>query len=106
LRHYAPNARLILTKGSEEGLSAALNQADSKFRNGVLLPADWQVRMNRFMVQRWAEWTDADGLAATLFVGLRALDASGAEQIYCPLPDAGGLRDAIRDRLEKAARQV
>jgi L-threonylcarbamoyladenylate synthase len=35
---------------------------------------------------------------------LRALDDSGVSVILCPLPEAGGIRDAIRDRLQKAAR--
>ena len=49
--------------------------------------------------------TSPDRLAATLFAGLRALDGRGVNHIVCPLPAPGGVYDAIRDRLMKAARE-
>ncbi len=106
LRHYAPNARLILVEGSEESLRAALTSSNHTSRRGVLLPTDWELDEGGPIIQTWAAWTNADALAATLFAGLRALDACGVEVIYCPLPPAGGVRNAIRDRLEKAARKA
>ena len=35
---------------------------------------------------------------------VQALDDRGVTIILCPMPLSGGLNDAIRDRLEKAAR--
>jgi L-threonylcarbamoyladenylate synthase len=71
----------------------------------VLLPIGWPVPENA-IVQSWAAWEHPGRLAATLFAGLRALDARGVEQIVCPLPPAGGVYEAIRDRLMKAAREA
>jgi L-threonylcarbamoyladenylate synthase len=57
------------------------------------------------VVERWGRWDDAATLAAGLFAGLRELDDRGVAVILCPLPEAGGLGDALRDRLRKAARE-
>jgi L-threonylcarbamoyladenylate synthase len=53
----------------------------------------------------WGEWDEPEQLAARLFAGLRELDDRGVAVILCPLPEAGGLGDALRDRLRKAARE-
>ena len=53
---------------------------------------------------RWGPWGDGEILARRLFAGLRELDERGVEVIVCPVPEAGGLGEALRDRLEKAAR--
>jgi L-threonylcarbamoyladenylate synthase len=102
IRHYAPRARLVLVEGSLSALQAAL-AAIHVGKIGVLLPEDWALKGDA-VVQRWGRWDNPEALAARLFAGLRALDDLGVAVILCPLPEAGGIRDAIRDRLEKAAR--
>jgi len=106
IRHYAPRARVVLVEGTPDAVRskvAELAAGDSK-STGVLLPIGWQVPENE-IVQLWAAWDQPGRLAATLFAGLRALDARDVEYIVCPLPAPGGVRDAIRDRLLKAARE-
>jgi L-threonylcarbamoyladenylate synthase len=106
IRHYAPRARMVLVEGSLAALQVALAEAEVAAHGGkigVLLPEDWILNADA-VVQSWAGWNDPDALAAGLFAGLRALDDSGVSVILCPLPEAGGIRDAIRDRLQKAAR--
>jgi L-threonylcarbamoyladenylate synthase len=106
IRHYAPRARMVLVEGSLAALQAVLTEAEAAARGGkigVLLPEGWTVDADA-VVQSWARWNDPDALAAGLFAGLRALDDYGVSVILCPLPEAGGIRDAIRDRLQKAAR--
>jgi L-threonylcarbamoyladenylate synthase len=114
IRHYAPRARLVLVEGSGNALLAALyaalvaavRAADvSGTSVGVLLPEDWELQADA-VVERWGRWNDHEALAAGLFAGLRALDDRGVAVILCPLPEAGGLADAIRDRLQKAARSA
>jgi len=56
------------------------------------------------VVFRWGAWDDAETLARLLFAGLRVLDGRGVKAIVCPVPEMGGLGEAVRDRLEKAAR--
>jgi L-threonylcarbamoyladenylate synthase len=104
LRHYAPRAMLHLVEGTPSALNAAVEAiSDVPGKTGVLLPTDWSLD-GAALIEPWARWDDAEALAATLFAGLRTLDAHGAERILCPLPAPGGLRDALRDRLQKAAR--
>jgi L-threonylcarbamoyladenylate synthase len=55
-------------------------------------------------VWRWGPWNDAKILARLLFAGMRMLDGRGVKAIVCPMPAMGGLGDALRDRLGKAAR--
>jgi L-threonylcarbamoyladenylate synthase len=101
IRHYAPRARLVLVEGSAEALQAAIDGQGAKV--GVLLPQGWSVDGDT-VIESWGTWDDPETLAAGLFAGLRALDESGVSVILCPLPEVGGIRDAIRDRLQKAAR--
>lgn len=103
IRHYAPHARMVLAGGSEEDLASALRAQRRGERVGVLLPIGWSIVADA-VVQPWARWGDLESLAAMLFAGLRALDDRGVTVILCPMPEAGGIADAIRDRLEKAAR--
>ena len=107
IRHYAPEVSLILADGDAAALQAqielALPQISGKI--GVLLPADWTLaEQARVDVERWGVWDNAATLAAGLFAGLRALEGRGVALMICPLPDGGGLGDALRDRLGKAAR--
>jgi L-threonylcarbamoyladenylate synthase len=110
IRHYAPRARMALVAGSaaalNDALQAALQQSGSNAPSasvGVLLPIGWELPGDAIL-QSWGRWDDPKGLAATLFAGLRALDDRGVSLILCPLPEPGGIADAIRDRLQKAAR--
>jgi L-threonylcarbamoyladenylate synthase len=107
IRHYAPRARLVLVEGSATALNQSLHDALARKTEqiGVLLPIGWHLD-GVALVEPWATWNDEAALAAALFAGLRALDDRGVTTILCPMPLSGGLNDAIRDRLEKAARQA
>ena len=108
IRHYAPRARLVLVDGSAAALQTALHAAGSDAPNvslGILLPEGWSLEAD-VILQPWSRWDDPESLAATLFSGLRALDDCGVSLILCPLPEPGGIADAIRDRLQKAARSI
>ena len=99
MRHYAPRARLVLVSNEGE-----LQDAVAGFENvGVMLPEGWSAgaAVRGFC---WGDWNDPTALARRLFAGLRELDEAGVAVIVCPVPEKGGLGDALRDRLEKAAR--
>ena len=95
IRHYAPRATLVLVEAWVEPPQAGAEA-------GVMLPEGWQVPAGA-VVYAWGRWEDLETLAARMFAGLRELDDRGVEAIVCPLPAAGGLGDALRDRLRKAA---
>jgi len=101
MRHYAPRARLVLVEGRRQMLEEIAKHPGAEV--GVMLPDGWD--FGAAAVQfRWGPWGDADTLARLLFLGLRMLDQRGVKVIVCPVPQMGGLGDALRDRLEKAAR--
>ena len=103
MRHYAPNARLLLVDSPADLLSA-LSTAEEQGPTGVMLPDGWDggTAAHRFA---WGPWNAPTVLARRLFAGLRELDAHGVKTILCPLPqDTGGINAALRDRLLKAAR--
>jgi L-threonylcarbamoyladenylate synthase len=107
IRHYAPRARLELVAPHVDAVAEAVDRAEPLYgpgKIGVLLPRDWEFIDGAVVMELWAKWHDTEGLAAGLFAGLRALDARGVGLIVCPLPEPGGLGDALRDRLLKAAR--
>jgi L-threonylcarbamoyladenylate synthase len=101
MRHYAPRARLVLVAGQRELLDEV--EKYSRDEVGVMLPDDWDAA-SAGAVFRWGPWSDAEILARLLFRGLRMLDDRGMKVIVCPVPQMGGLGEALRDRLEKAAR--
>ena len=107
LRHYAPEVPLRLSGPDAASLQNSLTKIRQHFSGtlGVLLPAPWRLAANyNAILQPWGLWSDPEQLAAGLFAGLRALEKLGVAAIVCPLPDPGGLREALRDRLLKAAK--
>ena len=102
LRHYAPRARLVLVVGQREMLEEIAKNPGAE--TGVMLPDDWAGGAAG-VVFRWGPWSHVETLARLLYFGLRSLDERGAQVIVCPVPAmSGGLAEALRDRLEKAAR--
>lgn len=85
--HYAPRARLRLDAASAREGEAYLGFGAAAAPRGLTLSASG----------------DLIEAAANLYAHLRALDASGVDAIaVAPIP-AGGLGEAIRDRLARAA---
>jgi L-threonylcarbamoyladenylate synthase len=112
IRHYAPRARLVLVSDVsrpgglvERDLVAAIEELPGLPSHvGVMLPDGWDASCAA-LVYRWGPWDDGETLARRLFAGLRELDEAGASVIVCPVPEMGGIGEAIRDRLRKAARE-
>ncbi len=108
LRHYAPEAQLILMDVWEtsQDLRAAVQRFGAN-RVGIMLPEEFSGDLGWLRTEAevfaWGRFSDLEQLAQRLFAGLRALDAAGCSVILCPLPPASGIGVAIRDRLRKAA---
>jgi L-threonylcarbamoyladenylate synthase len=75
-------------------------------RVGVMLPAEVAAPAEAAAVFAWGRWAAPEEMARELYAGLRALDGQSCTVILCPLPPAGGIGAAIRDRLLKAAQQI
>ena len=103
LRHYAPRARLVLFNPLEsapefEGASVGLMRAEGLPDAGISGAANPHAA-----VYPWGRWSHPEELAQRLFAGLRYLDGMGCDVILCPVPLGGGIAEAMRDRLRKAA---
>jgi L-threonylcarbamoyladenylate synthase len=102
MRHYAPSARIVLVPGQKELLAEVAKFAAPEV--GVMLPDGWDAGAAQ-MTFRWGPWEKSEILARLLYFGFRLLDERGVKVIVCPIPTADGpLGDAVRERLEKAAR--
>ena len=104
IKHYAPRARLVLVDAPLSEIEARLGELakhSAGERVGVMLPAELRAPAGA-EVFAWGRWDALEELARELYAGLRALDAMGCSVILCPLPPAGGIGAAIRDRLGKA----
>ena len=101
MRHYAPRARVVLVDGQKALLEEIARHDGAEV--GVMLPDEWQYGSAGVQF-RWGPWDDAEILARLLYFGLRLLDSRGVKVIVCPVPATEGLGEALRDRLEKAAR--
>jgi L-threonylcarbamoyladenylate synthase len=109
LRHYAPRARLVLVDCELAEMGARLAEAALMRmgqRVGVMLPAEVAAPAEAAAVFAWGRWAAPEEMARELYAGLRALDGQSCTVILCPLPPAGGIGAAIRDRLLKAAQQI
>jgi L-threonylcarbamoyladenylate synthase len=100
LRHYAPRARLVLfypPEGPPDLDASAVGLMRAERVPGAAEGTGYAA------VYPWGRWSHPEELAQRLFAGLRYLDGMGCEAILCPVPEGGGIAEAIRDRLRKAA---
>lgn len=109
LRHYAPQARLVLVDGPLSELNSMLARVARSCRGeqlGIMLPGELTAPagLDSSRIYQWGLWASPVEMARLLYAGLRALDAQKCTVILCPLPPAEGVGAAIRDRLRKAAR--
>ncbi len=106
LRHYAPDAPLVLVDAPLGELGRRLAAAArllSGERIGVMLPAGVAAPHGAVCFP-WGRWAALDDLARSLYAGLHSLDSQGCTIILCPVPPPEGIGVAIRDRLFKAAK--
>ena len=91
--HYSPDAEVY---GVEYGTKPQINR-DGK--TGVLSYGEQNIDADIIL----HGGGNAEEYAACLFYNLREFDARGAKTIYAVLPPPGGMGDAVRNRLLKAA---
>ncbi len=107
VRHYAPRARLLLVSPDEDAEHTLAEPVTAVLRQGLsvgaLLPDGWALPPGCPWFA-WGDWSAPEQLAQQVFAGLRSLDERGVAVIVCPVPSGKGIAEAIRDRLEKAAR--
>lgn len=96
--HYAPDARLVLVSEAE------LAPTIERYRDTALaVLALASVAIDVTGVTVLPQPHDVDDFARVLYARLREADAARIEILVVVLPPAGGIGDAIRDRLRRAA---
>lgn len=109
VRHYAPRARLILVDGEGARQRVEFERAARRSEQageavGLMLPDGFPTASlgPSAKIYQWGRWDREKELAQQLYAGLRWLDAAGVTVIVCPMPAAGGIGVAMRDRLLRA----
>jgi L-threonylcarbamoyladenylate synthase len=93
--HYAPRAGVKVISQVDQ-----LDQHGADV--GFLGPSEQEVPPGVVRLPTVTPYT-ADGVAAVLYARLREADDLGLRLLYVVEPIEGGLRDAVRDRLQRAA---
>ncbi len=111
IRHYAPQARMVLVCGGgaeqvEAFRRTVLEAVAAGDQVGAMVPDRFAaaVRGSGAKVFDWGRWEVPEELGQRLYGAMRALDAEGVKVIVCPLPADEGVGRAICDRLRKSAR--
>lgn len=98
--HYAPAARVVVADAADAPAVVARSLADG-LRVAVL--ADPSVPVPGGALPLRPAGTGVAHYARALYELLRRADAEGAQLVVAVPPPAGGLGDAVRDRLRRAA---
>jgi L-threonylcarbamoyladenylate synthase len=96
-RHYAPSTPLFLLP---ECLEEAVEAVSHESRKHAVLCPDEEASLFSSTVTFGATPSE---MAAQIFGAIRKADALGMEILFARLPKAGGISDAVRDRLCRAA---
>ena len=93
--HYAPAVPMELVEA--DALDGILDRMPDGERIGLVAPFDHGHR------PRWRLPPEAAGYGALLYSTLREADTAGIDRLLVVPPETGALRDAVVDRLTKAA---
>ena len=88
--HYSPAATVVLADSVDQATTGS----------GLIAYAELPTPPG---VVRLASPIDAADFARQLYQGLRDADTQGLAQVYVVAPTDGGIADAVRDRLQRAA---
>ena len=104
LKHYSPRARLLLFRGEDAAVYAAMRAEIARHSQvGLLLSQRDAEQFHDLDIQIESLGKDNHQAAERLFAGLRALDKAGAAVILARAPEQRGLGLALHDRLLRAA---
>ncbi len=100
-KHYAPKARVIILKGSDEQYIRYVNSADQSKVGAICYDEDAE-RLNVPFFSLGPK-NDAAAQAKNLFSVLRSVDDAGIEIAYARCPSINGVGLAVYNRLIRAA---
>jgi len=110
LKHYSPNAHLILIEGGSDAVQHAIIErtralVKANKHVGLLLAEEDRASVEALDVPKTfvGGLTDMETIARNLFAALRALDDTGVDMIIARGFPVTGIGAAVRDRLVRAA---
>ncbi|MCY4147145.1 MAG: L-threonylcarbamoyladenylate synthase [Chloroflexi bacterium] len=104
LKHYSPRARLLLFRGDDAAVYAAMRAEIARHKGvGLLLRQRDLEQFADLDMPSENLGENSEQAAERLFAGLRALDKAGAAVILARAPEQIGLGLALHDRLLRAA---
>ncbi len=101
-KHYAPQAQVIIVKGSREA-AAKYIRSHADDRTAVMCFEEELPLYEGLFALAYGKESDPSSLSAGLFATLRDLDREDISTIYARCPQGGGVAYAVRNRLRKAA---
>lgn len=104
-RHYAPEAQVLIVRGSSLRAADYINnRAHTGEKRAAVLCFDEEVSLYPGLeCVSYGPEKDYDALARNLFSALRQLDSGDIGIIFARCPEGGGLSLAVENRLKKAA---
>lgn len=108
MRHYSPNAEMLVYSGDSDNVWDAMRQRASALladncKVGIMLLDEDVLRFEGVVAQYVMLGRDKEAMAANLFSGMRELDAAEMDVILVRAPQQEGLGLAIYDRLNRSA---
>ncbi len=104
LKHYSPRARLLLIRGDDAAVRAAIGAEIARHPNSGALVFDADAAaLSHLDLKIERLGNDNRQAARRLFAAMRALDAKGVDLIIARAPRRRGLGLALWDRLLRAA---
>lgn len=104
LKHYSPRARLLLFRGDDCAVYAAMRAEIVRHSQvGLLLSQRDAEQFGDLDIPTESLGRNSEQAAERLFAGLRALDKAGVAVILARAPEPRGLGLALHDRLLRAA---
>ena len=104
-KHYAPNARLIITNDIDDLLArySALSAQDAALKIGLLLMVQHVGCCQHINGPTFVLGETLEQVAQRLYAGLRVLDSAEVDVILAVAIPRSGLGEAIADRLQRAS---
>ena len=104
-RHYAPDAQVLIVRGTREHAADYINhQARTCGKRAAVLCFDEEAALYPDLeCVSYGPEKDYGALARNLFSALRRLDSGDIDMIFARCPEGGGLSLAVENRLKKAA---
>ena len=101
-KHYAPQAQVLIVKGSSAAAAAYVKENWSEGCAVMCFEEELPLYEGLYALA-YGKAEDVTTLSAGLFAALRELDREQIHTVYARCPEGGGVAYAVQNRLKKAA---